>query len=253
MRLDLYSLFMPYLYYYRESGMYRNSPKVKCYIGFSAEHSYTLDRYFHYAWIDYMSRDGMTRSLGRTEVFQTFKPSSRINLIPKDFLWEADDVALIQLLDRNDLWKIMMTFGEPVGFVDSYLLPLPDDKPVLFKHVVNGTVHLAILVVKAVYSPRARGVVPKQHADLFIDGEEGILGLSYERGVGTVIDFRTYETLKRYYQHPIAGKPWLDAEGLDDLMLVVNRMMGHKFTVRTPEKFYALLSMKALEAKHGDS
>ena len=74
MVLDLYRLFMPYLPHF-----FSYKRDVKSVIGFSVEHSYALDRFVHYAWVDYMSNDGMTRNFDCYEVFSTTKPSSKID------------------------------------------------------------------------------------------------------------------------------------------------------------------------------
>jgi hypothetical protein len=254
MVLDLYRLFMPYLPHFLEHGWYSHKRNVKSFIGFSVEHSYAMDKFVHYAWADYMSSDGMTRSFDCHEVFSTTKPSSKIMIVPKGFLWEADDAAWVYSHRLEELYQRMLDFNEPVGFVGNYVLPLPDDRPVLYKNVVNGTLFTAALVVRAAYSPRSYGIVPKKHADLLVDAVDGILGLLYERGVGTSIEFRSLAPYKRYYGHPLAGKSWLDAEDLDDLIITVNRMLGkHKYKVRTPEKFYTMLAMKALEASHANA
>ncbi len=250
MTLDLYNLFMPYLYHYHESGVYSSSHKVKGFLGFSVEHSYGQGKYEHYAWYDLISDSGRTRSFSRLEVFRTFKPSSRVVFYQKGFLREAEDMAEIKLLHRENLYQRMVTFNEPVGFVDDYVLPLPDDKPMLFAHNSHGTVYTAALVVKASYSPSIRAVFPKQHANLFIDAVDGMLGLLYERGNGTRVEFRSTNPYKLMYGITHVGKSWLDAKDFDDLMVSVNRLMGHKLTVRTPEKFYALLATKALEVSY---
>lgn len=246
--LDLNRLFMPYIPHFFS---YRRD--VKSVIGFSIERSYTLDKFVHYAWVDYMSNDGMNRGFDCYEVFSTTKPSSRITVVQKGFLWEADDAAWVYLHRPEELYQQMLDFNEPVGFAGSYVLPLPDDRPVLYKDVVNDTLHTAALVVRAVYSPRSKGIVPKKYADLLVDAVDGILGLLYMRGVGTTVEFRSITPYKRYHSHSIPGRPWLDAEDLDDLIMIVNRMLGeHKYNVRTPEKFYTMLAMKALEDSHAN-
>jgi hypothetical protein len=253
MTLDLYRLFMPYLYHCIENGLHCSSGQTKGFLGFSVERSCGLDEYKHYVWIDSIDNNGLTRGFDCLEVFHTFKPSSRVSVVPKGFLWEVDDMPKVMLYRREDLYRRMMAFDEPVGFIDDYVLPLPDDKPVLYKYVANNTVYLAALVVKAAYSPGAKGLVPRHHANLFTDALEGVLGLLYERGTGTIAEFRSANPYRHYHSHPYAGKAWLDAEDLDDLMVTINRIKGHKFAVRTPEKFYALLAMKAWEANHANA
>jgi hypothetical protein len=253
MTLDLYRLFMPYLYHYKENNMFSSGHRTKGFLGFSVEHIYGLAKYGHYVWFDEIDNNGSTRGFDCREVFHTFKPSSRVCIVPKGFLWEADDLPKVMTLHREELYRRMLAFNEPVGFVDDYVLPLPDDRPVLYKHVVNDTVYLAALVVRVAYSPGAKGVVPKRHANLFVDAVEGILGLIYERGAGTMVEFRSTNPYKHYHSPFYAGKAWLDAEDLDDLMVTINRMVGHKFAVRTPEKFYTLLAMKAWEANHANA
>jgi hypothetical protein len=253
MTLDFYNLFMPYFYHFHESGLYASSHRAKGFLGFSVEHSYGLGKYRHYVWFDEIGDNGLTRSFDCLEVFYTFKPSSRISVVPKGFLWEVDDVPQVKLLHRESLYQRMMAFDEPVGFIDDYVLPLPDDKPVLYKYVSNGVVLMAALVVRAAYSPNAKAVVPKRHADLLIDAIDGVLGLLYERGIGTIVEFRSANPYRHYHSHPYTGKAWLDAKNLDDLIMTINRMAGHKLTVRTPEKFYAMLAMKALGANHADA
>jgi hypothetical protein len=253
MTLDLYRLFMPYLYHCKDSDLYSSSHRAKGFLGFSVERSYGLDKYKHYVWIDSIDNNGLVRSFDNLEVFHTFKPSSRVSIVPKGFLWEVDDIPKVMLLHREYLYRRMMAFNEPVGFVDDYVLPLPDEKPTLYKYAVNDTVYLAALAVRAAYSPGAKAVVPKQHADLFVDAIDGVLGLLYERRVGTIVEFRSANPYKHYHSYPYSGKAWLDAKNLDDLMMTINRMAGHKFTVRTPEKFYTLLAMKAWEANHANA
>ncbi len=253
MTLDLYRLFMPYLYHCRENGLRNHTHHEKGFLGFSVERSYGLNKYKHYVWVDYIGNNGLIRSFDGFEVFYTFKPSSRVSVVPEGFLWKVDDMPQVKLLNREDLYRRMLAFNEPVGFVDDYVLPLPDDRPVLYKHVVNDTVYLAALVVRVAYSPNAKGVVPKRHANLLMDAIDGTLGLLYERGMGTIVEFRSANPYRHYHSSIYANKAWLDAKNLDDLIVTVNRMIGHKLGVRTPEKFYALLAMKALEVTNANT